>query len=271
MADDATREIPLPALAAAAVPAKPRPSKPAKAKPKLAEVAKAEPELAEPTKAEPELAEPTKAEPELAGPAKAEPELAEPMMVEAHLSAMPARLGRPRVIAAAVEPARRAAVVAVLNRVVEAGGSALLVTADGGGRSPGLSAQVETLDLVAGERRLGLNRLLVRDPARLIARITRRPAPKGAAPAWARVSGSKPYRMLRPWLLWRVLRHRLSEVRVGDVDHVIIVHQNSWPIAWQLHRRNPAATIAYEIPDDVWLRAGRAVPELSPARPSTKA
>jgi hypothetical protein len=180
----------------------------------------------------------------------------------------PARAGRPRVVAAAVEPARRGAVVAVLNQVVAAGGSAVLVTADGGGRSPDLAAEVEIVDLAAGERRLGLNRLLVRDPARLLARFTGRPVAGGPAPAWARVRASKPYRMLRPWLLWRVLRHHLAELRVGDVDHVIIVHQNSWPIAWQLHRRNPAITIAYEIPDEVWRRAGRRVPAREQARPA---
>jgi hypothetical protein len=172
----------------------------------------------------------------------------------------PARAHRPRVVAAAVEPARRAAVVQVLNQVVAAGGSALLITADGGARSPGLAAEVETLDLAADERRLGLNRLLVRDPRRLAARFTGRAAPTGPAPVWAGVCASKPYRMLRPWLLWRALRRRLGRVRVGDVDHVIIVHQNSWPIAWQLHRRNPAVTIAYEIPNEVWERAGRTPP-----------
>lgn len=159
--------------------------------------------------------------------------------------------GRPRVVAAAVEPARRSAVIAALNQVVAAGGSALLVTADGRARPPGLAPEVETLDLAAGERQLGLNRLLVRDLARLLDRLAGRPVRGGVAPAWGWVRASKPYRMLRPWLLWRVLRRRLAEVRVGDVDHVIIVHQNSWPIAWQLHHRNPAITIAYELPESL--------------------
>lgn len=82
----------------------------------------------------------------------------------------------------------------------------------------------------------------------------------GPAPVWAKVSGSRLYRMIRPWLLWRVLRQRLEVLRVGDVDHVILVHQNSWPIAWQLHRLNPAISIAYEVPDSLWERAGRPVP-----------
>lgn len=188
-------------------------------------------------------------------------------MAETPVPCGPARPGRPRVVAAAVDPARRTAVVEKLNQVVAAGGSALLITADGGVGTEELSGDVETLDLCAGERKLGLNRALVRDPSRLVARLTGRPVPSGPAPGWSRVSASKPYRMIRPWLLWRVLRRRLAQVRVGDVDHVVIVHQNSWPIAWQLHRRNPAVTIAYEIPDEVWLRAGRRAPGKQPAQP----
>ena len=176
-------------------------------------------------------------------------------------TAPPARTGRPRVVAAAVEPSRRPGVVEKCNQVVAAGGSALLITADGGVGLEELSPDVETLDLTSGERKLGLNRLLVRHPGRAVARLTGRPAPCGASPLWARASASKPYRLVRPWLLWRVLRHRLAQVRVSDVDHVIIVHPNSWPVAWQLHRRNPAVTISYEVPDEVWQRAGRPVPE----------
>ncbi|MDQ1289001.1 MAG: hypothetical protein QG622_2567 [Actinomycetota bacterium] len=169
------------------------------------------------------------------------------------------RAGRPRIVAAAVESARRTATIRTLNQVVAAGGSALLVTADSLERPEDLAPEVEMLDLSATERRLGLNRLLTRDPARLLARF-RGTRISGPSPAWVVVRRSKPYRMIRPWLLWRALRRHLAEVRIGDVDHVIIVHQNSWPIAWQLHRRNPAVSIAYEVPAEVWERAGRPVP-----------
>jgi hypothetical protein len=169
------------------------------------------------------------------------------------------RGGHPRVLAAAVEPIRRDAVIQKLNQVVEHGGSAVLITADGRERPAGLADAVQVLDLLAGERRLGLNALLTRDLRRVVARARGRSI-SGPSPAWAVVSRSKPYRAIRPWLLWRVLRRRLELLRVGDVDHVILVHQNSWPIAWQLHRLNPAISIAYEVPDVVWERAGRPVP-----------
>jgi len=175
--------------------------------------------------------------------------------------------GRPRVVAAATEPARREGTIAKLNQVVAAGGSALLITADGGERAPELADGVETLDLQAAERALGLNKVITRDPVRLVRRAQGKPV-QGPSWAWARLSASKPYRMVRPWLLWRSLRHRLSVVRVDDVDHVLIVHQNSWPIAWQLHRLNPRVTISYEVPDELFLRYGREVPPVLQAEPT---
>jgi hypothetical protein len=167
--------------------------------------------------------------------------------------------GRPRIVAAAVERARRAATIRTMNQVVAAGGSALLITADSRERPVELAPEVEMLDLSATERTLGLNRLLAMSPARLVAKV-RGTQVSGPSRTWAAVHGTKPYRMLRPWLLWRALRRHLDTVRVDDVDHVIIVHQNSWPIAWQLHRRNRAITIAYEVPAEVWEKAGREVP-----------
>jgi hypothetical protein len=168
--------------------------------------------------------------------------------------------GRPRVLAAAVEPSRRAVVIAKLNQVVAAGGSGVLVTADGAPRSDTLDERVEVIDLSAGERRLGLNRLITWNPRWLMSRLTPSGQVGPNSPAWVKVRQSKPYRMIRPWLYWRVLRRRLDRVRVGDLDHVLVVHQNSWPIAWQLHHRNPSVSISFDVPDDVWQRAGRPVP-----------
>src|SRR5450755_236032 len=167
--------------------------------------------------------------------------------------------GRPRVVAVAIGWAHREVTIAKLNRVMAAGGTALLITAEGGERPPELAAGVETLDLQSAERDLGLNRLITRDPVRLVRRAQGKPV-EGPSWAWARVSVSKPYRLLRPWLLWRTLRRRLAMVRPDELDHVLIVHQNSWPIAWQLHRLNPGVAVSYEIPDDLFERYGLPVP-----------
>jgi hypothetical protein len=175
--------------------------------------------------------------------------------------------GRPRVVAAAVGPARRRGVIAKLNRVIAGGGTALLITAEGFERPPELDDAVETLDLAAAERGLGLNKVLTRDPVRLLRRAQGRQV-KGASWAWSRLSGSKPYRLLRPWLLWRVLRRDLDPVRVDELDHVIIMHQNSWPIAWQLHRLNPRVSISYEVPDEIFERVGRPVPPVPEPEPA---
>jgi hypothetical protein len=187
--------------------------------------------------------------------------MVERSMVE-HGSVAP--VGRPRVVAAAVEGARRGNVIIDVNRVVAGGGSALLITADGGGRTDGeeLDPRVETLDLSAVERSLGVHALLSRDPSRLLHRWRGTTAPPGPSPAWFFWSTCRPYRAIRPFMLWRALRHRLDVVRVGEVDHVLLVHPNSWPIAWQLHRLNPAIEIAYDVPAELWERYGRPVPEL---------
>ncbi len=168
------------------------------------------------------------------------------------------KAGRPRVVAAAVIPARRAAILRLLGEVVAAGGSALLVTADGR-PPPGVPDGVEVLDLAATERRVGVNTVLSRSPTRLARRLAGRPG-HGPALVWKRWSRSGPYRAVRPWLLWRALRRHLDVVDVDRVDHVLLVGLESWPVAWQLCRRNPATTYAWEIPAEVYQRAGRRPP-----------
>jgi hypothetical protein len=203
----------------------------------------------------------------LAQPESTRPTASSPVPGPPPEAGVPSVGGRPRVIAAAVERSRRHGVIRKLNRVVENGGTALMITADGSERPEELHPAVQVLDLRAGERRLGLNALITRDPARLVRRARGR-AISGPSPAWAWLSASKPYRMIRPWLLWRVLRRRLEVLRVAEVDHVIIVHQNSWPIAWQLHKLNPAISISYEVPDSAWTANGRTPPSHEPDDPT---
>jgi hypothetical protein len=151
-----------------------------------------------------------------------------------------------RVVALAVTPRRRWKVVPMMGRVVDAGGEALLITADGA-RSA-VADGVERLDLADSERALLPHRILGISPRRLAARL-RGGTTSGPSLVWAAYSGSRPYRAVRPWVLWRLLRRRLDQVRVQDVDHLVIVGVESWPIAWHLMRANPRITMSFDLPE----------------------
>ena len=153
----------------------------------------------------------------------------------------------PRVVAVAVTPRRRKQVLNLVAEVVRSGGEALVVTADGG-RGDLPAAGAVHLDLLADERRWGPNRLLSSDPRRIIAALTRRPSPKGAAPAWRWWVASRPYRVVRYWVLWRVARRHLDVLCPDQVTHVLVVGIESWPIAWHLLRSSPEATIGFDVP-----------------------
>ena len=164
----------------------------------------------------------------------------------------------PRVVAVAVTPRRRKSVLSMLDQVVRSEGEALLLTADGGrGDQPAVG--VVHLDLLADERRWGPNRLLSVDPRRVVAALTRRPRPRGAAPTWRRWVASRPYRVVRYWVLWRVVRRHLDVLRPDQISHVLVVGIESWPIAWHLLRNSPGATIGFSVPPEL-LGSGREQP-----------
>ncbi len=141
-----------------------------------------------------------------------------------------------------------------MGDVVAAGGTALMITADGNIEQ--VADGVEVLDLVCAERSFGVHALLSRSPLRLLRRV-RGGESSGASWAWRRWSTCKPYRAMRPWLLWRVLRRELGEDALTGIDHVVMVGQESWPIAWHLSKRNPTMTVAWDVPDEVFERFGR--------------
>lgn len=156
----------------------------------------------------------------------------------------------PRVVAVALVPTRRKMVLYLLDQVVRSGGEALLVTADGGrGEKP--AAGVVHLDLLADERRWGPNRLLTIDPRRVAAKLTRRPRPSGATPAWRRWVACRPYRIVRFWVLWRVARRHVDVLRPDQISHVVVVGIESWPIAWHLLRSSPGASIGFSVPAEL--------------------
>ncbi|MBK7621357.1 MAG: hypothetical protein IPJ14_01475 [Kineosporiaceae bacterium] len=142
---------------------------------------------------------------------------------------------RPRVLGVCIGPARRHIVVQMLGEVVAAGGSALLLIADGAAPDD-LPPGVEVLDLVADERRVGVHTLL--RPHRV----------------WQLWGTSRPYRAVRPWVLWRALRRRLDVVRLDELDHIVIVSVESWPITWQLCRRSSSVTYGWDVPAALFAR-----------------
>ena len=77
-----------------------------------------------------------------------------------------------RYVALAVIPRRRRPLEKALGRIVELGGEALLITADGSSyaRYPG----VEHIDLLSTEMNLGVNRLIAVSPVRVAGRIVGR-------------------------------------------------------------------------------------------------
>jgi len=142
---------------------------------------------------------------------------------------------RPRVLVAGVVTRRRGPALELLAALVRDGGSAVLVAADG--RPPvSVPAGVEVIDLSPAESRLP-----------------------------TRVRRSRPYKAVRGWVMWQALRRQLDAVRISELDHVILVDIQSWPIAWQLNRRNRAITIGWDVPDELFERVGRARP--APPRP----
>lgn len=182
----------------------------------------------------------------------------------AHSDALP---GRPRVVAVAVVSARRERVIEKLSAVVQAGGSAVLITANG---APPLPAEtgIECIDLLVSEGQVGVNRVVALTPRRSLGRLRARlhgaPAGRPRRPtsrAWQVWARSSFYRSIRPWMLWRALRRRLDDIDPKAVDHILVVALESWPITWQLCRLSPQATYGWDVPDEVYERVGRPAPE----------
>jgi hypothetical protein len=152
-----------------------------------------------------------------------------------------------RYVALAVVPRRRGPLENALGRVVELGGEALLITADGSAhpQHPG----VQHIDLLHDEMCWGPNRLIAVSPKRVVGRLMGRHV-GGRSFAWRHWGASRPYKVVRYYLLWRVLAHRLAEVRVPDVTNVLLAGSESWPIAWHLTKIKPGIEVGWSLPDE---------------------
>lgn len=155
-----------------------------------------------------------------------------------------------RYVGVAVIPRRRRAIERALGRIVELGGEALLITADGSSRArwPG----VEHLDLLSDEMRYGPNRLIAVSPKRVLGKLVGRRV-GGRSLLWRGWVRSRPYKAIRYYGLWRVLQRRRDVLRPAEITDLLLAGVESWPIAWHIAQENSDVAIGWDVPD-AWKR-----------------
>lgn len=101
-------------------------------------------------------------------------------------------------------------------------------------RREGLDPRVRIHALTTGEQRHPVARL-----GRVVRRIS--------AAAYTKVF-SKFYRLLRPYVLWRVMRADvLRQVDWTAVEQLVICDSHGIPIGWHLAKRHPLLTVGFEL------------------------
>lgn len=155
-----------------------------------------------------------------------------------------------RYVGVAVIPRRRRPIERALARVVELGGEALLITADGSAKARGQG--VEHIDLLRDEMRLGPNRLVAISPKRVLGKLTGQKV-GGRSLLWQGWVKSRPYKVVRFYALWHVLARHLDVVRPAEVTDILLAGVESWPIAWHLAQLNPEVELGWSVPDE-WKR-----------------
>lgn len=119
----------------------------------------------------------------------------------------------------------------LLARGVDVG----LVTVEAGPwQDAGLDPRVRIYPLKAGEDRHPLNRL-------------GRPVRRVSGALYTKVF-SKFYRLLRPYVMWRVARREVvRQVDWSSVEQLVICDSHAIPIGWHLARRHPQLTVGFEL------------------------
>jgi hypothetical protein len=98
----------------------------------------------------------------------------------------------------------------------------------------GLDRRVTLYTLQAGEERHPLNRL---------GRVVR-----GVSAAAYNKVFSKLYRLLRPYVMWRVTRAQVvRQVDWSAVEQLVICDSHAIPIGWHLAKRHPGLTVGFEL------------------------
>lgn len=162
------------------------------------------------------------------------------------------------VLILAVGTSRAAAVRAAADFLLARGEDVSLLTAEPEPwPAQGLDPRVRVLPLRAGEQR---------HPAARAGRAVQRLSPALHTKVYAKV-----YRLVRPYVLWRVTRATVArDLDWTAVRQIVVCDSHAIPIGWHLARRHPKLTVGFELdrapyPDG----AGRAAtPDREPVSPA---
>lgn len=178
-----------------------------------------------------------------------------------------------RVLAVAVSDTKRVEILNDLNRVVRAGGEALLVVSDRELWEP-IGPKITVIDLSRASEREGLNRIAGMSPGRVAAlglgmaaigsrSMSRAAIGLGVAtaaaikrpgsrrpPWWGAWKRTGLYRDTRGWSTWLALKHRLREIDLDTLDYVIYREVDAWSVVWNLSQRKPELAVGFSVNRD---------------------
>ncbi len=139
------------------------------------------------------------------------------------------------VVMVAVGTTRARAVCGYADYLAARGVDTALITVDAASwQSEGLNPAVRLLLLEKAEQRHVLYRL-----GRLVKRVP--------GPLYPKVY-AKLYKIVRPYVLWRVARKTaVRELDWPRVGQLVVCDSHAIPIAWHLARRHPAVTVGFEL------------------------
>ncbi len=119
-------------------------------------------------------------------------------------------------------------------------------------RREGLDPRVLIYPLQEGEQR---------HPAARLGRAVRRLSPAADTKVYRKF-----YRLLRPYVLWRVTRAGVARgVDWPAVEQLVVCDSHAIPIGWHLARRHPRLTVGFELDRGPYLHLDPAAPGHEPA------
>ena len=139
------------------------------------------------------------------------------------------------VLLLAIGTTRSRAVTDTAEYLLARGVDVDLITVEAGAwEAAGLDARVRLQTLAAGEQKHPLARL-----GNLVSRVSKAAYTKGYA---------KIYRLLRPYVMWRVARSTVvRRLDWSNVEQLVICDSHAIPIGWHLAKRHPRLTVGFEL------------------------